>query len=164
LNTDLVSQFDVNDLRRSYWIKDITNESNQWYHSSKYKQDNITGSSLEYSIVFRLEEQYLIRAEAKARAGDLDGAKEDLNKIRNRAGLSDIEADTQTSLLEAILDERKFEFFTEHGHRFFDLKRFGKLDETLVTEQGWNTTDQLWPIPLSELLANPYLTPQNPGY
>lgn len=164
LLTDFVSQFNDNDLRKAHWIKGVTNGSETWYHAFKYKQNNNSGSSVEYSILFRIEEQYLIRAEAKVKTGDIAGACEDLNKIRNRVGLPNVEVTSQEELLDAILQERKFEFFTEFGHRFFDLKRFGKLDEALVNKPGWNSTDKLWPIPISEILINPNLNPQNPGY
>src|SRR5690606_38892988 len=164
LLTDFVSQFNDNDLRKAHWIKAVTNGSETWYHAFKYKQNNNSGSSVEYSILFRIEEQYLIRAEAKVKTGDIAGACEDLNKIRNRVGLPNVEVTSQEELLDAILQERKFEFFTEFGHRFFDLKRFGKLDEALVNKPGWNSTDKLWPIPISEILINPNLNPQNPGY
>lgn len=164
LSDNFVSQFETNDLRKSHWIKTVTEGGGLWYHPYKYKQDIASGSSLEYSIIFRLAEQYLIRSEARARQGDMIGAKEDLNKIRHTAGLPDTDATTQTTLLEAILQERKVELFTEYGHRFFDLKRFGKLDAVLGTKPGWNATDQLWPLPQSELLVNPFLKPQNSGY
>jgi hypothetical protein len=39
---------------------------NTWNHPNKYKLRTAT-SSQEYSIVLRLAEQYLIRAEAKAK-------------------------------------------------------------------------------------------------
>ena len=164
LSDNFVSQFETNDLRQSHWIKTVTEGGGLWYHPYKYKQDITSGSSLEYSIIFRLAEQYLIRSEARARQGEILGAGEDLNKIRHAAGLPDTDATTATGLLEAILQERKVELFTEHGHRFFDLKRFGKLDAVLGTKPGWNATDQLWPLPQSELLANPFLKPQNSGY
>lgn len=164
LSDDFVSQFEAGDLRKSHWIKQVTDGSQVWYHPYKYKQDAATGFSLEYSIVFRLAEQYLIRAEARAMQGDLIGAKDDLNKIRHTAGLGDTPANLQAEILDAILLERQHELFTEHGHRFFDLKRLGKLNTMLNSKPGWNATDQLWPLPQSELLVNPFLTPQNPGY
>jgi hypothetical protein len=62
-----------------------------------------------------------------------------------------------------VQEERRHELFTEHGHRFFDLKRNGALNTVLpIVKLGWNGTDVHWPIPESELLANPNLT-QNPG-
>lgn len=164
LSDNFVSQFETNDLRKSHWIKTVNEGGGLWYHPYKYKQDIASGSSLEYSIIFRLAEQYLIRSEARARQGDMIGAKEDLNKIRHTAGLPDTDATTQTTLLEAILQERKVELFAEHGHRFFDLKRFGKLNDVLGLKPGWNAGDQLWPLPQAELLVNPFLKPQNPGY
>ncbi|CAA9202431.1 RagB/SusD family nutrient uptake outer membrane protein [Flavobacterium collinsii] len=165
LSDNLVNSFKPNDLRKSNWIKTITKGTATWYHPYKYKENKSTSVSKEYSIVFRLAEQYLIRAEARAQQGDLIGAKEDLNKIRLRAGLSGTTAQTQQEILDGILLERRWEFFTERGHRFFDLKRTGKLDSTLTgLKLGWNTTDILFPIPESELSTNPNLRPQNPGY
>jgi hypothetical protein len=164
LSDNFVSQFETNDLRKSSWIKEVTEGNGIWYHPYKYKQDIATGSSMEYSVIFRLAEQYLIRAEARARQGEITGAAADLNKIRNTAGLANTAANTQSALLEAVLQERKFELFTEYGHRFFDLKRFGKLDAVLGAKAGWSANDQLWPLPQSELLVNPSLKPQNPGY
>jgi hypothetical protein len=164
LSANIVNAFDMQDARRSEWIRTISNGNNEWYHAFKYKQNNATGESVEYSIIFRLSELYLIRSEARARQGELVGALSDLNLIRNTAGLPNSVAANQNDIINAILDERKWELFTEHGHRFFDLKRMGKLDEVLSPiKMGWNTSDRLWPIPEVELLSNPNLT-QNPGY
>ena len=108
---------------------------------------------------------YLIRAEARARLGELTNAKTDLDAVRSLAGLAATTAATQQDLLTAILNERRVELFTEFGHRFFDLKRFGQLDNTLpVLKPDWSTNEALLPLPESELLLNPNLAPQNPGY
>lgn len=165
LSEDLVSSFDSNDLRKSHWIAAVTNGTNTWHHAFKYKEFNFTPSSVEYSIVFRLTEQYLIRAEARAQQGDLIGAKEDLDKIRLRAGLAGTTAVSQEQIITAIGQERRWELFTEYGHRFFDLKRSGTIDNTLAAvKPGWDSTDVLFPLPQSELGVNPNLRPQNPGY
>lgn len=165
LSTNLVNSFTVGDLRKTNWIKKISSGSNSWYHAYKYKETNFTPASKEYSIVFRLTEQYLIRAEARTQQGDLIGAKEDLNKIRHRAGLGDTSAITQQEILEAVFQERRWEFFSEYGHRFFDLKRSGQINTVLSNlKLGWNSSDALFPIPQTELSANPNLRPQNPGY
>lgn len=165
LNLDLINSFSNDDLRKSNWIKALSKGTSTWYHAYKYKERLATASSKEYSIVFRLAEQYLIRAEARAQQGDLIGAKEDLNKIRHRAGLTHTTAENKEEILKAILKERRLEFFTEFGHRFFDLKRLNKLDQTLSgVKPGWNTADRLFPIPQIELSVNPNLLPQNTGY
>ena len=165
LNEALVNSFLASDIRRKLWIKGVSDGLSTWYHPYKYKEYNATASSKEYTILLRLAEQYLIRAEARAMQGDLIGAKEDLNKVRQRAGLSETHAQTQLEIIEAVLTERKWELFTESGHRFFDLKRNGRLDSTLFSvKKGWKSTNRLFPIPQSELSINPNLRPQNPGY
>ncbi|WP_432222956.1 RagB/SusD family nutrient uptake outer membrane protein [Flavobacterium sp. TMP13] len=165
INPALHAAFSSNDLRKMYWLTAVTKGAEVWYHASKYKATKNTGISKEYSIMFRLAEQYLIRAEARAHQGNLIGAKEDLNRIRHTAGLADTSAYTASEIIKAVWMERKLEFFTEYGHRFFDLKRTGMLDPVLTTlKTGWNSTDRLFPIPESELLLNDNLSPQNAGY
>jgi hypothetical protein len=165
LRADLVNAFEANDSRKMHWTTEVTDGTSKWYYVSKYKQESSTPSSLEYSIIFRLAEQYLIRAEARAYQGDLIGAKEDLNVIRNTAGLANTLAISAEDIVADILKQRRFELFTEFGQRFFDLKRTGKLDQILsASKQGWNSNDVLWPIPALELNANPNLKPQNQGY
>lgn len=165
LSSHLVESFSDQDLRKTNWIKEVHNSEQSWFHAYKYKEQNSTPISKEYSIIFRTAEQYLIRAEARARTGDLIGAKEDLNAIRTRAGLGSTTAETQYEILNAILQENRWELFTESGHRFFDLQRFKKLDAVLsLVKPGWDTNDQLLPIPENEMNTNPNLRPQNPGY
>jgi len=165
LSSDLMGAFSGDDLRKSHWAKAISNGVSTWYHANKYKQKTATASSLENSIVFRLAEQYLIRAEARVHLDHLPEAREDLDKIRGLAGLENTTASTAESILEAILKERRLEFFTESGHRFFDLKRMGALDKALSgLKPGWNTTDRLFPIPETEIKLNTNLLPQNQGY
>jgi hypothetical protein len=160
----LATSFEAGDQRREHWVAEVTDMTDSWYHATKYKQNTNTGSSVEYSVVFRLAEMYLIRSEARARQGEVSSAAEDLNTIRNRAGLPDSPAVASADIIEAVLEERRHELFTEHGHRFFDLKRFDLLDEVLSpVKPGWDHTDMHWPIPNSDLLSNPNLN-QNPGY
>jgi hypothetical protein len=165
LSEALIGAFSDEDLRKTNWIKAVTTGTDRWYHAYKYKESSNTGSSVEYSIVLRMAEQYLIRAEARAHQGDLIGAKEDLNKTRNLAGLQDSNAATATAIITEVLQERRREFFTEFGNRFFDLKRTAGLDATLSPiKSQWETTDRLLPLPESELLLNPNLAPQNANY
>jgi hypothetical protein len=165
LSENLIDSFESGDLRKVNWTKVITKGTSSWSHSFKYKKSGTSSPPLEYSIVLRLAEQYLIRAEARAQQDDLIGAKEDLNKIRNRAGLSNTNAESKSDILNAILQERRVELFTEYGHRFFDLKRSGRIDEFLLgIKSNWSNTKSLLPIPEAELKLNPNISPQNPGY
>lgn len=111
-------------------------------------------------FALRLAEMYLIRAEARARQQNFDGAQDDINVIRNRAGLDDLNLASvnEDALIDAILQERRVEFAFE-GHRFFDLRRTGRAQSVL----SLSASQLLWPLPQSELDRNPNLT-QNPGY
>jgi len=165
LSASFISSFEAGDLRPTSWVGTATSGGLSWYYPFKYKLNNATTTSAEYSILFRLEEQYLIRAEAYAQLGNLEKSKLDLNKVRNRAGLSNTAGLTKEELLTAILKERRVELFTELGHRWFDLKRTGLSSAVLsLIKPGWQSTDVLWPLPETELLLNPNILPQNAGY
>ncbi|ESU28743.1 putative outer membrane protein [Flavobacterium limnosediminis JC2902] len=165
LSPDLVNNFETGDLRKTNWVKTVPGVSNTWFCSFKYKKTLNTGTSQEYTILFRLAEQYLIRAEARAHLGNIEGSQQDLNKIRTRAGLPDTPANDSSSLITAILKERRMELFTEMGHRWFDLKRTGTAADVLSPiKPGWEDTQVVLPLPESELMLNNNLLPQNPGY
>lgn len=165
LQSDFINAFEVGDQRKVKWTKTVTSGANSWQHPYKYKLRTATSASQEYSVVLRLAEQYLIRAEARVKVGDLSGAIDDINLIRNTAGLPNTTASNDNEVLEEILKQRRFELFTEYGHRFFDLKRSGTINTVLpLVKPGWDNNDVVWPVPQSELNANPNLLPQNAGY
>lgn len=165
LSEALLSRFNMDDLRKEYWIASVTDGSQQWYYPAKYRQTATTSSSSEYSVMLRLPEIFLIRAEAYAKQGLADNAVVDLNIVRNRAGLPEYVTSDIPALLTEILDERCRELFSEQGHRFFDLKRYRELTAVLSPlKPGWNETDTLLPLPATEIRINPNLLPQNPGY
>ncbi|BDU25161.1 membrane protein [Flavobacterium sp. GSB-24] len=165
LTSDLINAFEAGDQRKVKWIRSRNKGTSIWYHAYKYKKTGSNTPQTEFTVVMRLAEMYLIRAEARARQGELSNSKEDLNKIRNTAGLANTTAVTQEEILQAILRERRVEFFTEFGHRFLDLKRFGALDQVLSAKKAsWQSTDRLLPLPQRELNLNPNLEPQNSGY
>lgn len=164
LTTTLLNAFEAGDQRKEQWVNGVSDANNTFYHPYKYKKRGASAPQLEYTVVLRLAEQYLIRAEARAHQGDLIGAKEDLNVIRSRAGLDNTTAVSDVALVNAILHERQVEFFTEFGHRFMDLKRFGALSVALAGKPDWDATEEHLPLPQSELNLNPNLGSQNPGY
>ena len=117
--------------------------------------------------LIRLAEMYLIRAEANARqaaanATPATSVLADINVIRDRAGLSALtvaDLATNDAALDEILLQRRFEFAFE-GHRFADLKRFGKAEALFGPTEAYRV---LWPIPFVQIEVNPNLV-QNTGY
>lgn len=134
------------------------------------KNDNFTDTDFP---MFRLADAYLMYAEAVLRGGGGSRATalSYVNAIRARAygDNSGAIADAQLTL-DFILDERARELMWE-GHRRQDLIRFDMFTDNGIWSWKGNvaagrTTEpfrDLYPLPASELLANPSLT-QNPGY
>lgn len=169
----LYNSFEVDDQRKAAWIGTATSPTTgiTYYYPFKYRVGpGINTGIEEYSVVLRLAEIFLIRAESRLHNGDAEGAVSDINAIRMRAGLSPIAVTDEATLESAILHERQCELFTEWGHRWFDLKRTGKLTEVMpiITQQKggvWNDYKALEPIPSSEIEVSPGLIGhQNPGY
>ncbi len=126
---------------------------------------NATQSSSSDNDVpfFRLADTYLMRAEAKYRNGDTNGALQDLNTVRRARKVKEITAAEFT--LDKIYDERGFELYWETGeNRRMDMIRFGHFFEARTTKP--NVTEPykyVFPIPQEALEGNPNLK-QNPGY
>lgn len=134
---------------------------------------DVTFSDIDYPM-FRLADAYLMYAEAVLRGGG--GTESEavslINDLRERAFENQNGNITASDLdLEFILEERSRELFWE-AHRRTDLIRFGQFttDARLWSwkggVQGGRAVDenlQLYPIPSSEIRANPNMT-QNPGY
>jgi len=165
LTTDLVNAFEPGDKRIAAWTGNNVIGSQVFYYPNKYK--NAGGSPAnEYHIVFRLAEQYLIRAEARMQRGNITGAINDLNMVRSRTGLKALStSQTPAKAATAIQHERRIELFAELGHRWLDLKRTATVDHVIGTlkPSTWVSTAALWPIPQDQRSANPSLT-QNKGY
>jgi hypothetical protein len=173
LSPQLLNAFEVNDKRKANWTNNYVYNGKTYYYPFKYKvQLSVNTTASEYEVVLRFAEQYLIRAEAQAHGigNGIAGAIADLNVIRNRAGLpSYIGPSDKTAVLNAILHERQVELFTEFGHRWLDLNRTGNVDavmQIVTPSKGggtWKPNQQLYPIPIKEILADPNLI-QTPGY
>jgi starch-binding outer membrane protein, SusD/RagB family len=168
LSREFLNSFESGDSRKAKWIDSISANGSVFYFPFKYKI-RIGDQISEYSMVLRLAEQYLIRAEARAQQGNILGAQEDLNIIRSRAGLPNTTASSQSDLIAAVQHERRAELFTEWGHRWFDLKRTNTVDNVMSvitpTKGGdaWKSYQQYYPIPITDILANKSLT-QTDGY
>jgi hypothetical protein len=164
LTDDLREHFTADDLRYPNWVKSYSNNAGVFYFPYKYKQNSKDPAAAytECSIVFRLAEIYLVRAEARAHLNNVEGAQSDLNSIRSRAGLPNTEASDPSGLFLAIESERWSELFTEYGHRWLDLKRTNRAMDVLGN--GVTMDVLLYPIPADEFIKNPYLGTQNHGY
>jgi hypothetical protein len=132
------------------------------YFLNKYlprQSDVSTGggnSELNYkqnSYVIRLADTYLMEAEA---LGSGARAQALLDAVRARVGLPSVPV-----TLAAIKHERRMELAGE-GHRFFDLVRWGDAAAAL-SDRGFDAgTDEILPIPYTEL--NGTKLKQNPNY
>ncbi len=155
-SADLIAAYDPSDARRPVTLGAVDEGTDdEVIYGTKYFRIQNSDDNV---IVLRLAEMYLIRAEARARAGELTGALADLNTVRVRAGLDELAGLGQPALLDAILEERRREFALEN-QRFFDLRRLGLAESVL----GLSANQLLFPIPQRELDVNPQLG-QNEGY
>ncbi|PHX96282.1 MAG: RagB/SusD family nutrient uptake outer membrane protein [Gemmatimonadetes bacterium] len=75
------------------------------------------------------EELILLRAEANYRLGNRVAAIQDLNFIRvNSGGLAPLPADHSGDLVTELLYNRRYSLFDEYGHRWVDMRRYGRLN------------------------------------
>jgi len=155
----LLINIDSNDKRKPMIASNYSGE----FYCTKYS-DLATGS--DRVIVLRTAEMYFIRAEANYQLDSIANRPvilSDMNTIRNRAGLQAIQSDTITSLRNIIEREKQIEFAFE-GKRWFDLIRTHRAIDLVPTVT--QSFQMLFPIPLSEILANPNISTddQNYGY
>ena len=145
---DVMTMYADNDLRKEVSITTLDNLN----FVNKYPSGQ-TGS--DPVVISRLAEMYLISAEAQGLNGGLDR----LNELREKRGLDRVSPGNEADFLDAVLQERRLEFLAE-GFRWYDLVRTGKATQTLGTKDY----QCLMPLPSRELLYNPNLKPNNPGY
>lgn len=106
------------------------------------------------SYVIRLADTYLLEAEALNGTGTRAQAL--LDAVRARVGLPSIPVS-----MDNVLAERRLELAGE-GHRWFDLRRNGKLQAKLASRGFVSGKHEIFPIPYKEL-ENTKLV-QNPNY
>jgi hypothetical protein len=145
----------------------FTNYNGRYPIFSKIKviQGGNTDPNFRYftsACVFtRLEDIVLLRAEALAALGEIQGAKDALNTIRLQRGLKAYDETINGDLINAIFLERRRELMGE-GQRWYDMVRYNKIKGTnsrfakLIKDGGI-----YWPISTKILNQNNLLT-QNP--
>ena len=138
-----------------------------WVPAHAGLQDNGPGNLR----ILRYADILLLAAEAQNEINNPGKALEYLNMVRARARgtnnfiLPDVTTTVQSELRERIYAERRVELAMEQ-HRWFDLARWGRIDEEMAPLKpnftpGKNT---LLPVPQTEIDLSGGLMMQNPGY
>jgi len=139
-----------------------------------------TQTPFEFPLI-RLGDVLLMLSEAYNEAGLLDKAVTELNKVRARvkmpelnSGAAWLDVTSKDEMTERIRKERAVELAIE-GHRFADLRRWGIAKQVLSGRpalsiygqtqyvHSFTDRDMLWPIPAVEIERNNALT-SNPGW
>lgn len=183
----LMQTFEDGDKRQNLIMQDqLAFEGKAYYGTIKFNATvnyGFNSGRLNYPI-YRYIDVLLMKSEALNELGqNIQEAERIVNDIvRKHAGLDPLPQSTtsdQQLFREAIWQERFVEFAFE-GKRYFDLNRTGRVKEQLVDKQNFITNDGVsshlitnpitnkewlvFPIPQSELNANPNINENNPGY
>ncbi|MGI9532545.1 RagB/SusD family nutrient uptake outer membrane protein [Lutimonas sp.] len=164
--------------------QNMTGRINKKYYLSfdeRPPKDEHVRSGLNH-ILFRFADLLLIKAEAAYHVGNEGEALAAINKVRERAGVDEINA-AGPALLTAVFNERRLELAME-GHRYYDLKRSGRLQSAMESFLNYNINEStdlydagndegkyfnagihnLFPIPQTEIDLSNGDIQQNPGY
>ncbi len=165
-SNDLISLYEENDVRGKMFINN-PDKAPSTFWTTKYAGKDKGRPDVSNTIVLRLSEMYLNRAEAIVRGATIAGVAPvaDLNVIRAKRGASEL-----TSVgVNDVMNERRLELAWE-GHHWYDLARTkGSVQRTHYsgTEVNQNipADSKYWVLPISkrELEVNENLVP-NPGY
>ncbi|MGZ0014783.1 RagB/SusD family nutrient uptake outer membrane protein [Yeosuana sp. AK3] len=136
----------------------------------------VFGEGSQDFYVIRYADILLMRAEAMAETGDIAGARDLVNQIRDRVGMPSVEtvegAVNQAQMIQIVRHERRVELALE-GLRFMDLKRWGEIESAINraisdNASGYNPVyrggkSEVFPIPQSEIDVNSNLI-QHPDW
>lgn len=142
------------------------------YHNPGNSEPPIRDNSGNNIIILRYADILLMKAEVLNELGNPETAKQYINLVRERAGISNLDNLNQENMRKAIIKERATELSFE-GHRRYDLIRWGIYIETMR-----NTTSPFLqsprenikdfhirlPIPQNEIGVSNGSLSQNPGY
>ena len=200
INRQLYNKMGENDTRRAWWNPE--DENNFFYdedgnidYELGYQQEKFLFSNYKTfegdNIFMRVEEMYLIKAEAECMKGDEAASRATLKTFMDmrdpdfavesltgkEIGATSAPEDETGSLREAIITQRRIELWGEFG-RIYDLRRlhqgyirteeqghYDGLDVDSESTQNGESVVWLMPIPQSEFDGNVNLDPvkdQNP--
>lgn len=151
INKLLYAKMNPTDTRQAWWNPQDANNKSNGYQQEKFKFSDYQTWLGDY-IFMRIEEMYLIAAEAECRLNQENEAKADLMELMskrdtgytcNKTGtaLGKTTCEWTGSLLEEILIQRRIELWGEAG-RVFDIKRC-KQGFVRTAEMGWPTKAML---------------------
>lgn len=168
-SASLMAMYEEGDVRGQLYRQEAGENPNPdlWW-TLKYEGKGLSTPDANNTVILRLSEMYLNRAEAIVNGANVAGesALNDLNTIATRRGATPWGA----AGMDAVRAERRKELAWE-GHYFFDLARWGR---SVVREECYGLTsanqnisfpDYRWalPIPKRELEVNENLV-QNDNY
>lgn len=148
----------------------LVRNSNGTLRNKKFNNAVFNGQTLtaDTEYFLRLDEVYLILAEALVRSGEsLSDAADALNVIRHRAKMPNTTANTKAGLLEAIRLEKILELGAEDGEEWFDLVRYAsEKDLNVATYKPGVTSESKYvlPLPYQTVILSNNIVEQNPGY
>ncbi len=168
----LVQAFEPGDVRRDISVSNYGGYNRYTHQPQRYLGHkfftgttyNFKQSPVNYPVI-RYAEVLLTLSESRNELGDITGATQALNELRQRAGLPLVSGLSQDQLRKAIRHERRVELCLE-AHRWFDLLRYGTATATLQAQNPARFLDpqrERLPIPQLEIDRNSLLK-QNPGY
>jgi len=104
----------------------------------------------------RNEDLILLKAEALFFTGDVTNAIKELNIVRTNSGKLAPLAGTpsETTFIDYLLYERRYSLMFEGGHRWIDLRRFGRFGD-LPLDSDKEVRNFRYPIPQGECDARP---------
>jgi hypothetical protein len=162
LSDSVLNLLGTTDLRYSFFTTPASYFSSTLYTGRFSFRENI-GTYETRNVGPSVPEMMLIKAEAQARKGDVNGALTIINKLRqNRfttANYTPVTATTASEALVQVIKERQREFFCK-GLRWFDMRRLKNdpLFSYTVTRKFRGTTYTL------ESTSNRYVFPISDYY
>lgn len=125
-------------------------EPRQWQGVGSNYSYKLYSSDTSPLPIIRNEELILLRAEANIQLGNFGAATDDINDIRVRSGKLAPRLDlTEENITDELLEQRRYSLLFEGGHRWIDMRRYGKLNELPLDVEGHRVHER-FPIPIAE--------------
>lgn len=174
---DIIAAYEEGDVRKDASVGMLTAHGVRYPYIKKYCHPHEqTGNTDDNWPVYRYSEALLYLAEALNEQGNTSEAAKYLNKVRNRAGLNNTVATSQSEMRIAIMNERRVELAFENK-RWLDLIHYGVAEQVMkaygqrvkanpqdyyfpegysVAPQSYTNIRLLFPLPASEATLTTY--------